>query len=159
MNNIFWRLGGALALGLVCGPAGTASSTAFGAVAGARNPDEAVLLRLNDDYAHAFVTSDVGLYQSLLAEDFQAILADGRRIDRAEFLGQAAQPSGVTDFRLQDVAIRAYGDAAVVSALANYRHENGSAVRTRYVTLYIRRQDRWQIVSVQFTRAAAMDGR
>ena len=146
MNNTFWRTGWCLALAVAWGPAGAASGPA--------DPDEAVLRRLNDDYARAFVRSDTALYGALLADDFRAILADGRPIDRAEFLRQAAQPSGARDFRLGDVSVRVYGDAAVVTSLADYRRGDGSAVRTRYVAVYIRRLGRWRIVSVQFTRAA-----
>ena len=126
-----------------------------GVAAAADGSDEAVLRHLNDDYVRAFVGSDVVRYATLLADDFHAVLADGRQIDKAEFLRQAAQPSGVADFRLQDVAVRPYGDTALVGGLVTYRHVDGSVVRTRYVDVYVRRLGQWQIVSVQFTRVAA----
>ena len=62
--------------------------------AAADNPDEAAIRELNRDYVRAFLTSDVARYRELLADDFRAVLSDGRQIDKAEFLLQAAQPPG-----------------------------------------------------------------
>jgi ketosteroid isomerase-like protein len=117
--------------------------------------DEAALRRLNDDYARAFVASDASRFRDLLSDDFQAVLADGRRIDRAEFLRQAGRPAGAIDFRVRDVEVRLFGDTALVGALAAYRRADGAVVRTRYLGVWVRGGARWRIVSIQFTRIAA----
>jgi len=114
---------------------------------------EPELARLNEEFARAFVASDAIRYSALLAEDFQAVLADGRRIDRAEFLLQAASPSGASGFRLGELSVRQYGDTAVMGALADYIKEDGTPVRTRYTGVWVRSGGRWRMVSVQFTRA------
>jgi ketosteroid isomerase-like protein len=140
MNNKVWLA--ALAMGLA------ASRSLFGA----DSPDLATLRRLNDDYLRAYLACDVGRYRSLLADDFHGVLADGRVIDKAEFLREAAQPSGVTGFREQEPLIRVYGDTALVIDLIAYRRPDGAEVRTRYLGVYLRRDGRWQVISVQFTR-------
>lgn len=140
MKTSFWQF--SLALGLA------------GAAFAADPSDETALRQLNDDYVRAFVASDVSTYRALLAEDFRAVLADGRQIDKTEFLRQAARPSGVTGFRLQDVDVRRYGDTALISGLVVYQHADGSVVRTRYIDVVVRRLGAWRIVSAQFTHVA-----
>ncbi len=122
-------------------------------LAAAPNPDETAIRQLNADYVHAFLTADVGRYRELLADDFSAVLATGRVIDRAEFLAQAAQPPGVVDFHLWDLAIKQYGDTAVVSGLLSYKRKDKTEVRTRYVDVWVRKDGRWQAEWAQFTRA------
>jgi ketosteroid isomerase-like protein len=120
--------------------------------------DAAALRRLNADYVRAFLACDVARFRDLLADDFCGVLADGRVIDKAEFLREAARPPGVRDFRVTDTVIRLYGDAALVNDLAAYARPNGTAAQTRYVDVWARRQGRWQVVSVQITRVTAPPG-
>jgi ketosteroid isomerase-like protein len=120
--------------------------------------DDAAVRRLNDDYVRAFLASDVARYRELLAEDFMAVLADGRLIDRAEFLRQAAQPPGAADFHLGDVQVRLYGDAAIVGGRVSYRRPDRTLIQTRYVDVCVRRAGTWRIVSAQFTRISPPPG-
>jgi len=117
--------------------------------------DEATIRQLNDDWVRAYLACDIARFRTLLAADFIGVLADGRVIDRAQFLAQAAEPPDARDLRLRDVAIRLYGDAALVGGTVTYRRASGAAVRTRYTTVYARRAGAWAIVWAQWTRAAA----
>jgi hypothetical protein len=53
------------------------------------------------------------------------------------------------------VTIRLFGDSALVGAAVTYRRADGSPVRTRYTSVYVRRDGRWAIVWVQWTRVTA----
>jgi len=110
---------------------------------------------MNDDYVRAYLACDLARFRTLLADDFTGVLADGRVIDKAEFLREAALPPDARDLRLHDVTIREYGDTALLGAIVNYRRADGTAVRTRYTTFYVRRDGHWAIVWAQWTRAAA----
>jgi ketosteroid isomerase-like protein len=116
---------------------------------------ESEIRQMNDDYVRAFLACDVVRFQSLLADDFTGVLADGRVIDKAEFLREARAKPDVQGLRLHDVVIRLYGDTAVVGALVTYRRANGSEVRTRYSSIFVHRADRWAIVWVQWIHIAA----
>lgn len=118
-------------------------------------PDEPVLRQMNDDYVRAFLGCDVARFRAILADDFSGVLADGRVIDKAEFLREAAEPPDARDLRLHGVTIRVFGDSAVVAALVTYARGSGTGVRTRYSSIYARRGGLWQIVWVQWTRVAA----
>ena len=118
-------------------------------------PDEPAIRQLNDDYVRAFLACDVARFRSILADDFTGVLADGRVIDKSEFLRQARERPDARDLRLHDVVIREYGETALVGALVTYRRADGTGVRTRYSCFIVRRDGRWAIVWVQWTRIAA----
>jgi ketosteroid isomerase-like protein len=117
--------------------------------------DEAAIRQLNTDYVRAFLACDVARFRTLLADDFTGVLADGRVIDKADFLRLAKDNLDAHDLRLRDLVIRPYGDAAIVGALVAYDRSSGPPVRTRYSSLYMRRDGRWSIVWTQWTRVAA----
>jgi len=116
-------------------------------------PDEPALRQLNDDYVRAFLACDVARFRSLIADDFVGVLADGRVIDKAEFLREATAVPDAHGLRLHDVLIREFADTAIVGAYVTYSRADGKAVRTRYTTLYARRGGTWVVVWVQWTRA------
>jgi ketosteroid isomerase-like protein len=121
--------------------------------ADAPGTDEVALRQLNDDYVRAFLACDVARFRSLIADDFLGVLASGRVIDKAEFLREAAERPDARELRLHDVVIRSYGDTALVGAFVTYKRADGSSIRTRYSTLYVRRSGRWSVAWVQWTRA------
>jgi hypothetical protein len=120
----------------------------------ATGPEETTLRQLNDDYVKAFLGSDTARFKALLADDFAGVLADGRVIDKAEFLREAAVKPDASDLRLHGVTIHTYGDSAMVMAAVTYHRADGTNVRTRYTTLYVRRDASWVIAWVQWTRVA-----
>jgi hypothetical protein len=126
-----------------------------GRAAEAAGPDEPVIRQLNDDYVRAFLACDVTRFRALLAEDFRGVLADGRVIDKAEFLREASDPPDAVDLRLHDVTIQVYTDTALVNALVTYKRASGTGIRTRYSSLYVRRGGQWAVVWVQWTRAVS----
>ncbi len=130
-----------------------------GAVARAQeapNPaaDEAAVRQLNSDYVRAYLACDVARFRTLLADDFTGVLADGRVIDKAAFLVLAKDNLEARDLRLHDLVIRPYGDTVLVGAVVAYTRSGGALVRTRYSSLYVRRDGRWSIVWTQWTRVA-----
>jgi ketosteroid isomerase-like protein len=140
-----------IALVVALGGAGAAGLRA----AESGSPDEVALRQVNADYVRAFLNCDVTKLRRLLGEDFRGVLASGAVIDKAEFLKEAAIPPEVQGFRLKDVTIRIYGDTAIVGAAVSYHRPEGTPVQTRYVDVYVRRTDRWELVSAQWTRVAS----
>jgi ketosteroid isomerase-like protein len=127
--------------------AGLRAQTAPGA-------DQAAIRQLNNDYIRAFLASDVGRFRTILADDFTGVLADGRAIDKAAFLLLARSVPDARDLRLHDLSIRQYGDSALVTALVTYAKADGSAVRTRYSSVFVRKGPGWVVEWTQWTRVA-----
>lgn len=116
--------------------------------------DEAEVRQLNSDYVRAYLACDVARFKALLSDDFSGVLANGRVIDKAEFLRLAKDNLEARDLRMHDLVIRPYGDTVLVAAVVAYTRANGAAVRTRYSSLYVRRGGQWAIVWTQWTRVA-----
>jgi ketosteroid isomerase-like protein len=114
----------------------------------------ATLHELNAHYIRAFVESDTAWYDEHLGEDFTCSLADGRRIDKSEFLRQAAEGPGVTDVSYDEIDVRPLGDVALVHGVTHYTRD-GEPASTRYTDVWHRRQDRWLAVAAQLTRVTA----
>ena len=74
--------------------------------------DEAILMQLNQDYVEAFINADVEWYQAHLTEDFEVIESDGSTLNKMEFLSNTAKGPDVTEYKLQDVQVRIFGDVA-----------------------------------------------
>jgi ketosteroid isomerase-like protein len=130
----------------------TATDTALGAAA-AEAESVATLHRLNAEYIRAFVESDTAWYAEHLSDDFVCSLADGRRIDKAQFLDRTAEGPGVTDVSFDEIDVRPLGDTALVHGVTHYTRE-GTRGSTRYTDVWRRRDGRWRAVAAQLTRVA-----
>ncbi len=114
----------------------------------------ATLHELNAHYIRAFVESDTTWYREHLSDDFVCTLADGRRIDKGEFLQRNAQGPGVTDVTYDQIDVRPLGDTALVQGVTHYIR-NGSPGSTRYTDVWHFRDGRWQAVAAQLTSVAS----
>ncbi len=108
---------------------------------------------LNAHYIRAFVESDVAWYGEHLSDDFVCTLADGRRIDRTEFLRRNAEGPGVQDVTYDQVDVRVMGDLALVHGVTHYTRD-GSPASTRYTDVWQSRGGRWHAVAAQLTSVA-----
>ena len=116
------------------------------------SPHSAIkLMRLNAEYVDAFLRSDIGWYERHLADDFRCILANGRIIDRAAFLADAAQPVAMASFEVEDVNVQFNGDTAIVQARTVHENPDGVRGQSRYTDIWIGRDGRWQALSAQIT--------
>jgi hypothetical protein len=109
------------------------------------------LRRLNDEYVRAFLESDVEWYETHLTDDFNCTLSDGTIIGKREFLEETAEGPGTTEFGIDNVNIRVYGDAALVQARTKHVAEDGSRGQGVYTDIYIRRDSAWQAVAAHLT--------
>jgi ketosteroid isomerase-like protein len=112
----------------------------------------AALHELNARYIRAFVEADVDWYREHLSDDFVCTLADGRRIDKTEFLARAAEGPGVRDVTYDAVDVRPLGDVALVQGVTHYIRD-GTPGSTRYTDVWHLRGGRWLAVAAQLTRS------
>ena len=130
------------------------SDTTLDAAAAIAEADAVANLHsLNAHYIRAFVESDTAWYREHLSDDFVCTLADGRRIDKDEFLERNAGGPGVTRVTYDEIDVRPLGDTALVHGVTHYTR-NGSRASTRYTDIWHFRDDRWQAVAAQLTRVA-----
>ena len=114
--------------------------------------DEATLRQLNSEYVASFVNSDPAHYDRLLAPDFVATASTGALVDRASFLRNAANPSGMRSFVATDVTIQIVGDnVGIIQARTPYTRLDGTTGDTRYTDIWVKRDGRWWALRAQVT--------
>lgn len=121
---------------------------------------EQQILVLNRAWADSIVGGDMARLDELFAEEMTVTSSSGSVRDKAAEMDELRPtPEGKTYFfNTDDVRVRVYRDAAVLTGLASWRFQyKGKEVdnQMRYTHVYIKRKGRWQIVAQQLTRPAA----
>jgi Domain of unknown function (DUF4440) len=114
----------------------------------------ATLQRLNAEYIRALVEGDTTWYDENLSDDFVCSLADGRRIDKHEFLLLNAERPPVVGLSCDDVDVRLFGDVALVQGVT-HSVRGGVPASIRYTDVWHRRGERWVAVAAHLTRVAS----
>jgi ketosteroid isomerase-like protein len=128
---------------------------------------EREIRELEARFARAVVEGDRGFYDQVLADDFTHTSHTGVFKTRAEFLAEdkfgakGDSRSGRTHYDAYDVddlAVRTYGDTAVVTGRTSPRGRNAQGQpisgQYRYLRVWVKRQGRWQAVAFEGTRIA-----
>lgn len=125
----------------------------------ANNLDKITLERLNQEYVLAFMNADADWYRKHLAEEFVCIESDGSIVNKIEFLTNTVKGPDVADYKLEQVDVRIYGDAALVLATGRWTGKNGSKGMSRYIDVYVKQRDEWKTISAQITRTSMAEPR
>lgn len=123
------------------------------------NSDKTTLEQLNQEYVDAFMNADVDWYRQHLAEDFVCIESDGSVLDKVQFLRNTVKGPDVADYKLHEVEVRVYGDAALVRATGVWTRRDGSMGMSRYIDVYVKERAEWKTVSAQITRTSRLGPR
>jgi Domain of unknown function (DUF4440) len=115
---------------------------------------EQEILHLNQAYVQASLTGDVAWYKEHLAKEFMCIESDGSLLDKAAFLELTSRGSDLSEYHLDEVEVRFYGEVALVRCTGSWLAKNGKPGISRYVDVYVRSGEQWQAVSAQITRPA-----
>jgi hypothetical protein len=110
------------------------------------------LASIERDRLRLLVAGDVARAARFHADDFQLIAPSGRSLSKDEYLDAIA--SGRIDsvrWVAGEIAVRSYGDAAVLRYPAEMAFGSGARLRPWHTDLYERRDGRWQVVWSQAT--------
>jgi len=144
-----------LALVMAISLAAASPSSGQAAATQAEQEVRAVERQFNDARLHA----DVAMLDRLLADDWTITHGDSSIDTKAQYLGDLR--SGVRKFewvKEQEVAVRLYGETAVVAGLTESKvlfkgRVTGGLLRVTRV--YVKRDGRWRMVVSQATRRPA----
>ena len=132
-----------------------AAALALGAVSAfAVSPSEE-LARQAEAWDKAIIRKDRAAIAENMAEDFRQISARGDVASKAAFLDAIMSPKLVINpYGVEDMDIRVYGDVALVSGRTrmsgNYDGKPFGS-HYRYVDVYVRKEGKWRVTSVQIT--------
>ena len=109
-----------------------------------------------DRWDKAIVRKDRAAIADNMAEDFRQIDGDGDFEDKASFVDGVVSPKLQIDpYTVEDFDVRIYGDVALLSGRTRMTGRyDGKPFTTnyRYIDVYVRKDGRWRIASVQITR-------
>jgi len=112
-----------------------------------------------DAWDKAIVRKDRAAIESNMAEDFRQIDGHGNVETRKSFVDGLVSADLVIDpYTVEDFDVRLYGDVALLCGrtrmTGKYQGKPFSS-HYRYIDIYVRRDARWKIVSVQISRIPA----
>jgi hypothetical protein len=101
-------------------------------------------VELDRSWNEVYVRNDRSPFAEILADDFCAILLDGRTARKADLMRPTAQGAGV-DF--SEPSLQMFTPTAVTRGRVRIQHAD-RVVDQRYVRVYSKRQTGWQAVYV-----------
>jgi uncharacterized protein (TIGR02246 family) len=121
------------------------------------NKAEQQIMALNREWADAIVRGDVAALDRLFADDMVVTSGSGEVRNKSQEMDDLRPNADIKTyfFITDDVRVRVYKDAAVVTGLARWRiRYQGRDIdhQRRYTSVYVKQQGRWRIVAQQLTR-------
>ena len=121
-----------------------------------RERDVAELTRLSDAWDKAIVRKDEKAIAENMAEDFRQIDPRANLETKKSFVAGILDPKLTIDpYTVEEFEVRLYGDTALLSGRTHMTGKYDGEVfesNYRYIDIYVRRNGKWKIVSVQITR-------
>ena len=123
---------------------------------------EETLKKLEREWLDAYTNRDAAAINRIEADDFSITYGDGNVVTKAQEIAlMKNSPAGAASqsFSTEDVKVRVYGAAAVLTGLfiSKGKYESGpmkgreSVEQYRYTDVYLRRNGRWQVAASQLT--------
>lgn len=118
--------------------------------------DVAELTRISDAWDKAIIRKDEAAVAGNMAEDFRQIDGRGNLETKKSFVAGILDPKLAIDpYTVEEFDVRLYGDTALLSGRTHMTGKyDGKQFESnyRYIDIYVRRDGRWKIVSVQITK-------
>ena len=117
--------------------------------------DERHLREIDREWNEAYPNRDVEALDRIIADDWKCIDGAGRVVTKQQLLERVgANPSPFDSHEFDEIDLRLFGDAAVVTGrlAGRGRSEGGDfSVEQRYTRVYVRRAGVWRAVATQVT--------
>jgi ketosteroid isomerase-like protein len=113
------------------------------------------LERIEQQLAATWKAGDCAGWGAMLAPDWSVIHITGKVITKTEALELCKAPRQPNEeYRVDDLTVRAFGDAAVVTGrtTVNTGSGNPSTLTLRFTDVFVHRDGRWQVVASHATR-------
>lgn len=123
-----------------------------------RLPEEE-LMQLNRQWVDAVLHKDIEALDRILAEDYIVITELGEVVDKRRVLDENRSPNlAFTDIENDEVRVRIFGDAAVVTGRLRVKGRAGGkpfSGPSRYTDVYVKRSGRWVAVAEHVSMVAS----
>ena len=112
---------------------------------GASTADARAVDDLDRAWNEAYERNDRAKLGGILADDFEAVAADGQTISKVQLMQPGSAPLSIG---FSGRSIRLFDSTAITRGRLRLEHEGGR-VDQRFMRVYARRDGRWQAVAVQ----------
>lgn len=131
----------------------------------AAGSDEQAILQLERDLQAAALKSDTTLFERVATDDYVVTNPVGMVGGKAESIA-SAKNFKMESLSTDDVRVRVYGDAAVVTGRATLKAQIATPAgaaqdisgQYRYTRVYVRQQGQWRLASVHLGPIAQQPG-
>ena len=117
---------------------------------GASSADALAVEDLDKAWNEAYERNDRAQLGDILADDFEAVAADGQTITKAQLMQPGRAPRSIA---FSERSLRLFDSTAITRGRLRLEHEGGR-VDQRFMRVYARRDRRWQAVAVQVSTVA-----
>jgi ketosteroid isomerase-like protein len=123
------------------------------------NGVEDVILKIEHQWAEAWVKRDIDSMKRFVAPDWTAATEDGELTNKVQF--DADLKNGVLTFeslKIDDMKVRIYGDTVIVSGVetekSKYKDKDTSGTY-RFTDVFVRRDGQWRAIASHISRVAS----
>lgn len=120
----------------------TQSQTNTKNVQGVEKTDKEINLAIED--------KDNSVLKLLLSDDFSNVSSNGRLLNKKGYIADVKDMT-IASLKTDDLEIRLYGDTAVAVGVLVVLYRNGNSDYYFYTRVYVWKNDKWQMVSAQYT--------
>ena len=111
----------------------------------ASTADAGTVGALDQAWNEAYEHNDRARLEGILADDFEAVAADGQTITKAQLMQPGRAPRSIA---FSERSLRLFDSTAVTRGRLRLEHQGGR-VDQRFMRVYAKRDARWEAVAVQ----------
>ena len=118
---------------------------------------EQELKRLENEWLNSYLRGDKQTFDRIVADDFTRTDESGKLATKAEERGlvQAPPASVKASLTNEDMKVRVYGNAAIVTGRIVSKVEPNISFQSRFTDTFIQRGGLWQVVARHYSRVPA----
>ena len=117
--------------------------------------DEQALIKIQHDWAKARIKGDGSYTRRLEAENCTVVWPDGSIVNKREDLKSMTGDIGFTEFQIDDLQVRLYGDTGIVVGQGTIKAHEGKqnllGGKFVWTDTFIKQNGEWKVVASQVT--------
>jgi len=117
--------------------------------------DEQALIKIQHDWAKALIKGDSSYTRRLEAENCTVVWPDGSIVNKREDLKSMTGDIGFTEFQIDDLQVRLYGDTGIVVGQGTIKAHEGKqnllGGKFVWTDTFMKQNGEWKVVASQVT--------
>jgi ketosteroid isomerase-like protein len=117
--------------------------------------DEQALIKIQHDWAKARIKGDSSYTRRLESENCTVVWPDGSVVNKREDLKSMTGDIGFTEFQIDDLQVRLYGDTGIVVGQGTIKAHEGKqnllGGKFVWTDTFIKQNGEWKVVASQVT--------